>query len=117
MLEYLAHMDPSNWPEDLMLAVAEIPDEISHIHLKVEELPANWSAYPAPANLCQIGDQFVSDAKAAVLSIPSVLAPTESNWLINPLHPDFQRVKVVSTEHFQYDQRLRRSGPPPMTSF
>jgi RES domain-containing protein len=117
MLEYLAHLDPSNWPDDLMLAVADIPDEISHIHLKIEELPANWNAYPAPANLCHIGDQFASDAKAAILTIPSVLAPTECNWLINPLHPDFHRVKVISTEKFQYDQRLRKSGLPSIFGF
>jgi RES domain-containing protein len=117
MLEYLAHLDPSNWPDDLMLAVAEIPDELSRIHLRIEELPANWQAYPATANLCQIGDQFVSDRKAAALAIPSVLAPTEWNWLINPLHQDFHRVRVISKERFQYDQRLRTSGLPPMTSF
>jgi RES domain-containing protein len=116
MLEYLAHLDRGNWPDDLMLTVAEIPDEVSRIHLQVEELPANWMDYPAPANLCQIGDQFVRDAKAAVLIIPSVLAPTESNWLINPLHPDFLRVRVISTDLFQYDQRLRKIALPPLTS-
>ena len=113
LLEYLAHLDPSNWPEDLMLAVSEVPDELSRIDLKIEELPANWKAYPAPANLCHIGDQFVSNAKAVVLTIPSVLAPTENNWLINPFHPDFQRVSLISTERFKYDQRLRKAGSHP----
>jgi RES domain-containing protein len=116
MLEYLAHLDPGNWPDDLMLTVAEIPEELSRIHLRIEELPANWNAFPAPASLGQIGDQFVSDAKAALLTIPSVLAPTERNWLINPFHPDFRRVKVILTERFQYDQRLRKSGPPSLSS-
>ncbi|MGA9070368.1 MAG: RES family NAD+ phosphorylase [Terracidiphilus sp.] len=117
MLEYLAHLDPSNWPDDLMFTVAEIPNEISRIYLKIEELPANWKAYPAPTNLSQIGDQFVSEAKAAILCIPSVLAPTESNWLINPLHPEFLGVKVISTEQFQYDQRLRPSSHSSIIGF
>ena len=116
MLEYLAHLDPGNWPDDLVLTVAEIPEELSRIHLRIEELPADWNAFPAPANLCQIGDQFVSDRNAALLTTPSVLAPTERNWLINPFHPDFHRIKVISTERFQYDQRIRKSGLPPISS-
>lgn len=108
MLEYLVHLDPGNWPDDMMLAVAEVPGELSCIHLRLEDLPANWNEYPAPANLANIGDIFAHEAKSSVLTIPSVLAPTERNWMINPLHPEFHKVKLISIEPFQYDPRLRK---------
>jgi RES domain-containing protein len=44
--------------------------------------------------------------QAAVLVVPSALAPTESNWLINPQHPQFSRIKVRALEPFQYDPRF-----------
>jgi len=106
MLEYLAHLDPNRLPEDLVVAQAEIPDGVTRISLRSAELPADWARYPAPAELGGIGDRFVLEEKAAVLAVPSVLAPTEDNWLLNPAHPEFQQIRILPVEQFQYDRRL-----------
>ena len=29
-----------------------------------------------------------------MLVVPSAIAPAESNYLLNPLHPDFKRIKI-----------------------
>jgi len=34
--------------------------------------------------------------------------PTELNYLINPLHPDAKRIKVVRRRSFAFDPRLVR---------
>ena len=106
MLEYMAHLDPIRLPNDLVLAQAEIPESVSRIRLRPEDLPADWTHFPAPAELGRIGDQFVFEAKAAVLIVPSALAPTEDNWHLNPAHPDFQQVRILPSDRFQYDRRL-----------
>jgi RES domain-containing protein len=106
MLEYLAHLDPNRLPDDLVLAQAEVPDSVSRISIRPRDLPADWAHYPAPAEIGRIGDQFVLDAKAAVLIVPSVLAPTDDNWLINPVHPDSRFIRILPIERFQYDRRL-----------
>ena len=41
-----------------------------------------------------IGDEFVHSGRATVLVVPSVLAPVESNWLINPRHSGFAKIRV-----------------------
>ena len=46
------------------------------------------------------------ERKFAILIVPSALAPAESNWLINPVHPDFRRIRVNPVERFRYDQRF-----------
>ena len=61
-----------------------------------------------PPALAAIGDEFVDRARAAVLIVPSVLAPSESNWLINPRHAAFEKIRVNPTEPFQYDSRFFR---------
>jgi len=68
---------------------------------------------PAPPEPAAIGDSFVSDRKTAILIVPSVLAPSESNWLINPQHPEFPRIRVRPPEDFRYDARLFAHGGPP----
>jgi RES domain-containing protein len=106
MLEYLAHLDPNYRPDDLVLAQAEIPDGLERIRLRAADLPEAWNRYPAPAELAAIGDRFVLDAKVAILIVPSVLAPTEDNWLLNPAHSDFGSIRILAIEPFQYDRRL-----------
>ena len=113
MIEYLVHLDPNNPPKDLMLARAQVPDELPKLQLRVDELPSGWQDYPAPESLSLIGDMFVHDSNAAVLVIPSALAPSENNWLLNPLHPDFQKIETERAQPFRYDPRLLklRSNP------
>jgi RES domain-containing protein len=72
----------------------------------VEDLPPDWRSSPAPSVLAAIGDDFVARRKAGILIVPSALAPSENNWLLNPLHPDFTRIEVQPIEPFEYDERL-----------
>ena len=106
MLEYFVHLDPDDAPHDLRLATADIPDDLSRESLEVAALPSNWRETPAPPDLARFGDEFVRKANGAVLIVPSALAPSESNWLINPQHPEFGRILVHGVEPLDYDPRL-----------
>jgi len=106
MLEYFVHLDIGDPPRDLVLVQADVPDSIPRTTVATRRLPANWRDFPAPPELARIGDDIVSAGRAALLIVPSALAPTESNWLLNPLHPAFRRVRVHPPEEFVYDPRL-----------
>jgi RES domain-containing protein len=69
-------------------------------------LPASWRAYPAPAELQVIGNSWIAGETSAVLEVPSALVETESNYLINPLHPDFGSLIIEPPEPFDFDPRL-----------
>jgi len=68
--------------------------------------PDNWRRSPSPPELAEIGDRFVRDRRAAILIVPSALAPAESNCLINPQHLEFARIRLHSAEAFEYDSRF-----------
>jgi RES domain-containing protein len=104
MLEYLAHLDEGDAPNDLVLATAEVPDAVSQIELT--DLPDRWREYPAPEELARIGDAFVREAQAAILVVPSVIVPTEFNWILNPAHPDFRLIAPPVIQPFSFDSRL-----------
>ncbi|MBI2497892.1 MAG: RES domain-containing protein, partial [Opitutae bacterium] len=45
------------------------------------------------------------------LRVPSVVVPGEFNYLLNPAHPDFKRVKIGKPEPFSFDPRLAPAAP------
>lgn len=110
MLEYFVHLEASDAPPDLVLASADIPDDLSRQQIEVGTLPANWRETPAPAELARLGDEFVLTGKDCILIVPSALVPNENNWLVNPLHEEFQKIKIRQTEPLTYDSRLSARG-------
>lgn len=111
MIEYLAHLDSARPPIDLMLATAEIPADVSILRLTASSLPSTWRNYPAPEALQAIGDRFARELQACVLVVPSVLAVTDTNWILNPAHPDFRKIVQNAAKPFDYDARLGRVLP------
>ncbi|MBI3680185.1 MAG: RES family NAD+ phosphorylase [Acidobacteria bacterium] len=93
MIEYFIHIDPDDPPKDLVAVTAEVPDSVSRTSISPKQLPANWRQSPSPPELAEIGDRFVCYARAAILIVPSAIAPAESNWLINPRHPEFSKIR------------------------
>ncbi|MCY1383551.1 hypothetical protein D9M69_716890 [compost metagenome] len=85
----------------------EIPDELFIIELSHKDLPENWNAKPPGSATQHIGDNFVLAGEAAVLKVPSSIVPPESNYLINPYHPDAKKIRVVSTRKMSFDHRLK----------
>jgi len=106
MIEYFVHIEASDPPKDLVVVEADIPDRVSRITLTPRDLPANWRQAPAPPSLAAIGNSFAAQRRSAILVLPSALVPSEANWLVNPLHPDFAKIRVHRPESFRYDARF-----------
>jgi RES domain-containing protein len=105
-LEYLVHVDPANVPGDLVSIPAEIPDSVAIREVNLKNLPADWRAYPAPDALAQIGTAWTNAGSSAVLGVPSAVIPDERNYLLNPAHRDFPRIKIGVPQPFAFDSRL-----------
>lgn len=52
------------------------------------------------------GSQWAEDKKTAILKVPSAIIKSEFNYLINPEHPDFMRIKFCEPVDFSFDDRL-----------
>ncbi|MEE6186784.1 hypothetical protein PIECOFPK_01628 [Mycovorax composti] len=53
-----------------------------------------------------IGDQFLLSQAALALKVPSAVIPEEHNYLINPQHKDFKKLKIVTNKAYGLDERL-----------
>jgi RES domain-containing protein len=106
MIEYFVHLDRDDPPPDLVVAAADVPDNVSRVTVSPGSLQASWRQTPAPSELAAIGDRFARRRRDAILIVPSALAPDEANWLLNPDHLDFTRIRVHPPEPFTYDTRF-----------
>ena len=108
-LEVSVHLDLSeDLPEDRHYVEILIPDEIEILELRQVDLPKGWDLKPPILATQYIGDDFVKQNEAAVLRVPSSIVPPEYNYLINPNHPDAQRIVVQQTSPMRFDKRLKK---------
>jgi len=88
-------------------ARVEIPDRAVET-IDRKDLPQDWRTSPRPEAVVAIGERWVREARTAVLAVPSALLPSEKNFVINPAHRDFGRVRVGPIEPLDLDPRLLR---------
>ena len=76
------------------------------------KVPAGWQNSPPSALTQAIGDAWVQSGATAILAVPSVIIPEETNFLLNPAHPDFARITVSAPEPFVFDLRVAQLREP-----
>lgn len=94
---------------DYCLLSLSIPDD-SILSYEEDRLPEHWRSYPSPDELKAIGDIFINANKFLALKIPSALMPEEYNYLLNPVHKDFSKIKVLFSRKVMIDSRLVSGG-------
>jgi len=104
--EIAVHTPLGNLPLDYMIITIEIPEDVSVHEVVTSEIPANWKSFPHSHSTQEIGDNFVNYRKFAVLKVPSVVVQGDFNFLINPAHVESSKIKILSTESFDFDERL-----------
>jgi RES domain-containing protein len=93
-------------PEDYTISSIQLPNTTRILRPVAALLPANWKTFPHPNSTQLLGDQFIADGRYLVMQVPSAVVQGEFNFLINPAHKDFKKVKILKTEAFTFDQRL-----------
>ncbi|MES2883071.1 MAG: RES family NAD+ phosphorylase [Bacteroidota bacterium] len=107
ILEFAANVSVDLMPASLAITVYFIPEQ-SWKEFSSNELPENWQRTPAHAESKLFGSEFLNTAKYLVLKVPSAVIPLEYNYIINPLHPDFKKVKLKEVHPFTFDTRIKQ---------
>ena len=92
-------------PKDRVLPTAEVRDSVPRVRVPVRKLPSKWRSSPAPAELVVIGDGFLASGRAAILIVPSAIAPPDFNWLLNPAHAEFSKIRIGNLERLEKRRR------------
>ncbi|MGN6601271.1 MAG: RES family NAD+ phosphorylase [Ginsengibacter sp.] len=107
-LENMVHRRSIGSDEFFRVTLIEIPDSLKIKKITTKNLLPNWHEY-INYNSCQaIGDEWLKANETAVLQVPSSIIEEEYNYLLNPQHKDFSRIKVKTVERFTFDERLMK---------
>ena len=106
-MELLVHLRAESVLHTYRKMPVFIPERLV-MHVGEDQLPPEWaepSLYPVTR---EIGDGWIERARSAVLQVPSAVVRGETNYLVNPEHPDFGAIRAGPISRFQYDPRLAR---------
>jgi len=103
-LETLVHLNP---PVMFNYRIIRIEfDEAWVERLPLAALPSDWRTEPPPLSTRQLGDAWARSSRTAILAVPSVIIPEETNYVLNPAHPDFKKITICKPAPFTFDPRL-----------
>lgn len=107
LLETLAHtpakmLDTNTY----QLITLSVPDNALKEKIALSVLPPAWNAPDTRPATRRIGDQFLKDNKNLMLAVPSVILPEEINYIINPLHADIKKLKIINQRRIYFDKRV-----------
>jgi RES domain-containing protein len=108
MAEVAVHLTIGNLPEGFMMMTIDIPDNTSIIELEIKTLPPLWNQFPPLKETQRYGDQFIAAGKACVLKVPSAVTKGDFNFLLNPMHSAFKKIRITGFDPFPFDRRLFR---------
>jgi RES domain-containing protein len=106
VLEVLVHL-AVEIPDKYVIGIADIPADLEISTVSDRELLSGWRTPLSSQQMVtrQIGDNWARNDKSAVLSVPSVIVD-ERNFVLNPAHPHFRRIKFQMPEPFEFDGRF-----------
>lgn len=84
----------------------QMPEDIVIDVEGIDTLPTRWRSEPPGLGTKSIGTKWLNSMQSAVLSVPSVIVPSERNYLINTTHPEFNKIAINTPEVFSFDSRM-----------
>lgn len=108
-LEVLVHMRAEDLPADYVAQILSAED-LKQESITAAELPFDWRHPRRRSHLAGMGDTWLVERRCAILTVPSIVIPEETNVLVNPQHPDSQRITARIARSFQFDARLLHAG-------
>lgn len=106
-LEVLVHISDRRQLPPLVYSEAEIPDGLAIDVVEVRALPQDWRRFsPYKSETQRIGTEWLRRQSSAVLKVPSAISAGEWNFLLNPAHADFSKIRLAPPKAFSMDPRL-----------
>lgn len=109
VLEILANAHTLAELQAIQLMEIELPSTTDVQEIRLQSLKKNW--YTDFEYTQWMGREIMQLQKTLVCRCPSAIIHKEHNYLINPLHPDFKKVKLRDTSDFYFDERLFAKQP------
>ena len=106
-LELLVHLDTTSVLPSFSICSVDFDDSLVEL-LAPASIPSDWRQSPPPTSPRLIGDDRIARGSSVVLRVPSAIVEDEYNYLINPAHKNFKRLRIGKVKLFPLDPRLTK---------
>ena len=107
-LENVVHRSALGLQDNFRTMIINVPDGIKISDINLSNLKKDWQLFQNYPLTQAIGDEWAKKCETLLLKVPSAIVSGEFNYLINPLHADFRKIKLVRTEAFEFDSRIKK---------
>ncbi|AMP97776.1 hypothetical protein AY601_0835 [Pedobacter cryoconitis] len=105
-MENMVRRQGVGFNQDFKTVFIEIPDDLLISTVEESKLDPDWRD-PYDYSHCQpIGNKWFDDLRIPVLKVPSAVMPECNNYVINTLHPDFKKIKLIAVTDLVPDARI-----------
>ena len=93
---------------DYSFIEVEIADSAIKSIQSIDFIEPKWSTEQAVNQLQMLGSSWLKKKESLSMRVPSAVMPHENNILVNPLHKNFAKIKIIRTGKMDFDPRLLR---------
>ena len=105
-MESMIRRQGAGFNNDFRIAFIDMPDDAIIKQIQVKDLPKGWDN-PNDYSKCQkLADNWFNEQQSLVLKVPSAALSICNNYVINTLHPDFDKVKLIKLTPLMPDPRI-----------
>jgi len=106
ILEMLVHLEHTSAIDNYTL-YSIVLQSSDVMLLDNDSLPDNWQDNPAPAEVADLGDEWLTSQTSLALAVPSTIVPRELNYILNTTHPNYEKlITTASKLNINFDARL-----------
>ncbi len=103
-IETFVHLGEDALHIEFVYFRVEIPDAVTV--QRCRRPPPHWRAEPPEPESMRYGSKWLRTGRTVVLEVPSAIVPSEKNYLLNPGHPDFRKLRLGRALPFVFDPRM-----------
>lgn len=101
LLEILVQTKAAGLPDSIQMLEIHCPDDTSLVKPAITR-----DELMNVAGTRSAGQAFLDQAVYCLLKVPSAVLPVANNVLVNPKHPEANRLTIVSVTRYPFDSRL-----------
>jgi len=107
-LENAVHRSQAGLNQLFNVMTIECPDHLAIKTINLRDLPDNWADFDQMRATQQIGEKWIKENETAILRVPSSIINEEVNYLLNLDHQDFKLIRLIKSQPFIFDKRIKQ---------
>ena len=107
-LENAVHRSQAGLNQLFNVMTIDCPDHLTINTINLRDLPDSWAYFDQMRATQQIGEKWIKENETAILRVPSSVINEEVNYLLNPDHKDFKLIRLIKSQPFNFDKRIKQ---------